>query len=101
MQIFVLRCLPPSNSPPRFRLFGDIYLIVLPAASNFSTIPIPFLCSYINLPSRFRLFGDTVNMAARMETHSLPGRIHVSQEVADQVRASGVSSYIIRPPRVS
>ena len=40
----------------------------------------------VKLP-RYRLFGDTVNTAARMETHSLPGHIQLSPEAADQARA--------------
>ena len=37
---------------------------------------------------RFRLFGDTVNTAARMQTHSMPGEIGLSEAAADRVRAS-------------
>ena len=34
---------------------------------------------------RFRLFGDTVNTAARMQTHSMPGEIGLSEAAADRI----------------
>ena len=39
----------------------------------------------VRLP-RFRIFGDTVNTAARMESHSLLGRLHVSPQAHAEVR---------------
>ena len=39
--------------------------------------------------ARFQLFGDTMNTAARVESSGRPGAIHVSQEFADQLIASG------------
>jgi class 3 adenylate cyclase len=48
--------------------------------------------------SRFQLFGDTVNAAARIESHGVKGRIHLSQATADAIRKAGKSTWII--PRV-
>ena len=33
----------------------------------------------------YDLWGDTVNTAARVESHGVPGRVHVTQGVADQL----------------
>lgn len=34
----------------------------------------------------FDLWGDTVNIAARMESHGLPGQIHLSEVMADKLK---------------
>jgi hypothetical protein len=43
---------------------------------------------------RFQLFGDTVNTAARIESTGESGRIHLSQECADLLVASGKSHWV-------
>jgi class 3 adenylate cyclase len=44
--------------------------------------------------SRFQLFGDSMNTSARMESNGIKGRIHVSQQTADELIAKGKSSWV-------
>ncbi|CAB9524198.1 Receptor-type guanylate cyclase gcy [Seminavis robusta] len=47
---------------------------------------------------RFQLFGDTINVASRMESNGVKGRIHVSQATADALIAVGKGHWLT--PRV-
>jgi len=44
--------------------------------------------------ARFQLFGDTMNVAARLESAGTEGRIHISKETADILKAAGKSNWV-------
>ena len=44
--------------------------------------------------ARFQLFGDTMNLASRMESTGQPGRIQVSSDTADLLKAAGKDRWV-------
>jgi 3'5'-cyclic nucleotide phosphodiesterase/Adenylate and Guanylate cyclase catalytic domain len=45
--------------------------------------------------ARFQLFGDTMNMASRIETSGVPGKIHLSNETASLLKQAGKAHWVV------
>lgn len=46
--------------------------------------------------ARFQLFGDTMNVASRIESSGVAGRIHISHETAECIRKCGKGHWLVK-----
>ncbi|CAJ1936599.1 unnamed protein product [Cylindrotheca closterium] len=46
--------------------------------------------------ARFQLFGDTMNVASRIESNGIAGRIHISHETAECIRKCGKGHWLVK-----